>query len=69
MIMKYHNHTLQTKPRHREEEPQSQEISREINKATSYLFLVKMIGQLKWHEVVHKKTGQTQTPHKHWEEQ
>ena len=23
MIRKYHNHTLQTNPRHREEEPQS----------------------------------------------
>ena len=51
--MKYHNHTRQTNPRHREEESQNIYITicKTINdsKATSFLFLFlfKMIAKLK----------------------
>ena len=46
MTMKYHNHTPQTNPRHREEEPwntNSHKTSDRQSKATSSLFLIKMI--------------------------
>ena len=50
MIRKYHNHTLQTNPLHHEEKPQNTNIHKNeednSSKATSVLFLVKMIAKL-----------------------
>ena len=47
---KYHNHTLQTNPQHREEEPNNiysnNTFVRHLSKATSFLFLFKMIAKL-----------------------
>ena len=52
MIRKYHNHTLQTNPWHREEEPQNiysnNTYVRQYSKATNFLFLFKMIAKLGW---------------------
>ena len=56
MIRKYHNHTLQTNPRHREEEQQNVYSNKlhlydNNSKATSFLFLFsKMIAKLEWAE-------------------
>ena len=51
MITKYHNHTLQTNPRRREEETQNT-VTRHPkdnkSKATSSLFLVKIFAKLEW---------------------
>ena len=49
MTKKYHNHTLQTNPKHCEEEPQntnSHNTSGRQRKATSSLFLIRMIAKL-----------------------
>ena len=48
MIRKYHNHILQTNPRHREEEPQNNNNHKEDkpSNATSSLFPNKMIANL-----------------------
>ena len=49
MIRKYHNHTLQTNPRHREEEPRTLRAMRQednLSKATSSLFIIEMIAKL-----------------------
>ena len=49
MFRKYHNHTLQTNPQHLEEESQntnSHKTPERQSKATSNLFLVKMIAKL-----------------------
>ena len=52
IIRKYHNHTLQTNPRQREEEPQNiysnNSSVRNNSEATSFLFLFKMIAKLEW---------------------
>ena len=47
-IGKYHNHTLQTNPRHHQEEPQIVAIHMLDNnsKATSFLFRFKIIAKL-----------------------
>ena len=55
MIRNYNNHTLQTNPRHHEEEPQNtvtrhQEDS--LSKAASPLFPIKMIAKLEGHKVL-----------------
>ena len=62
MIGKYHNHTLQTNPRHREEEPQdtghwlSQYIRKTVKvNATNALFPIKMIAKLEGHIVLPNK--------------
>ena len=62
---KYHNHTLQTNPRHREEE--LHKITRhqedKQSKATSSLFPIKMIAKLeKAHGNVQQDMEQTQNP-------
>ena len=48
MVRKYHNHKLQTKPWHREEEPHNNHETpdRQQSKATSSLFPIKMIAKL-----------------------
>ena len=49
MTKKYHNHTQQTNPKHCEEEPQntySHNTSGRQSKATSSLFLIRMIAKL-----------------------
>ena len=47
MIRKYHNHTLQTNPWHREEEPhKSHEPPERQIIATNSLFLIKVIAKL-----------------------
>ena len=49
MIRKYHNHTLQTNPRHYEEVPQNTNHHNTLgkqSKATSSLFPIKMIAKL-----------------------
>ena len=51
MIRKYFNHTLQTHPRRREEEPQNTNSHRTSGKQIKqnnqlYLFLIKMIAKL-----------------------
>ena len=50
LISKFHNHKLQTNPRHREEEPQNNnKTSRRRSKhgkATSSVFPIKMIAKL-----------------------
>ena len=50
MIMKYHNHKLQTNPWHHEEEPHTVTRHQEDkqSKATSSLFPIKMIAKLEW---------------------
>ena len=51
MIRKYHNHILQTNPRHREEDAQniySNKTSDNNGKAISFLFLFKIIAKLEW---------------------
>ena len=51
MIRKYHNHKLQTTPRHREEEPLNHSTRHQedkLSKATSSLFPIKMIAILEW---------------------
>ena len=50
MIRKYHNHKPQTTPWHREEEQLNHHETqgRQINKATSSLFPIKMIAILEW---------------------
>ena len=55
MIRTYHNHTLQTNQRHREEEPHltftvTRQPKDNKSKATSSLFLVKMLTKLEWTE-------------------
>ena len=49
MIRKYHNHTLQTNPRHREDKLHKihKTPGEQLSKATSSLFPIKMITQLK----------------------
>ena len=69
MIKKYLSHTLQTNPRHREEEPKNinrnnthQEDKR--SKATRSLFLVKMIAKLeRTRSNACKNKDQTQNHH------
>ena len=50
MIRKYHNHKLQTTPWHREEEPLNHHETpgRQLSKAISSLFPIKMIAMLEW---------------------
>ena len=52
MIRKYHNHKLQTIPRHREEEPlnHNETPGRQIKQATSSLFPINS------HKVTYNKT-------------
>ena len=56
MIRKYHNHILQTSPRHHGEEPQNiynnnTSVRHNNNsKVNSFLFLFKMIAKLQWTE-------------------
>ena len=49
MTRKYHNHTLQTDPKHREEEPQMAQITnrhKTSGRATSSPFLIEMVAKL-----------------------
>ena len=50
MIRKYHNHKLQTNPRHREEKPHNNHETpgRQTERATSSLFPFEMIAKLEW---------------------
>ena len=63
MIRKYYNHTLQTNPRHREEELQDTRNWQEDkqSKATSSLFPVKMIVKL---EMAHSNVQKTWNKHR-----
>ena len=65
--MKYQNHKLQTNPRHREEEPQdiysNKTSERQKRKATSSLFLFKMIARLeRTQSNVYQNKDQHRTP-------
>ena len=65
MITKYHNHKPQTTLWHREEEPLNHHETpgRQINKATSSLFPIKMIAILEWTQSnVQQNIEQLQTP-------
>ena len=65
MIRKYHNHTLQTNPRHREDKLHKihKTPGEQLSKATSSLFPIKMITQLKSiHRNVKLIMEQTQNP-------
>ena len=50
MIRKYHNHKPQTTPWHRKEEPLNHHDTpeRQLSKATSSPFPIKMIAILEW---------------------
>ena len=52
MIRKYHNHKLQTNPRHRKEEPRNNHDTpgrqNKQSKATNSLFPIEMITKLEW---------------------
>ena len=71
MIRKYHNHTPQTKPRHREEE--SREIYsnktpvRQKRKATRSLLLFKMFAKLERTQSNAQQNRLTQNHHNQWE--
>ena len=75
MIRKYHNHTLQTNPRHLEEEPQytysNKTCVRQQKQSNQFsLFLFKMIAKLKkGTKQCAPKQRQTQNPHEQWEAQ
>ena len=59
MIRKTHNHTPQTNPQHREEEPQNNNShktpGKQKSKTTSSLFPIKMIAKLE-KETKHRTT-------------
>ena len=50
MIRKNHNHTPQTNPWHREEEPHNnhEKPGYKLSKGNSSLFPIKMIAKLEW---------------------
>ena len=60
MIRKYQNHTLQTNPRHRKEEPHNITSNKTSgsnqSKATSLFFLIKMIAKLVGHTALINKS-------------
>ena len=67
MIRKYHNYTLQTSPRHREEEPQnifSKKTSKRQQKQSNQLslFLARMITKLELHKAMNTKTKTNTEP-------
>ena len=71
MNRKYHTNKLQTKPRHRDEEPQSinsNETSERQRKATSSLLLVNMIADLeRTQSNTYQYKNQTPNHHRQWE--
>ena len=71
MIKKYNNHTQQTNPRHCEEKQQntnSHKTSGRQSKATSSLFLIKMIAKLeRTQSNAYQNKDQTQNPYTQWE--
>ena len=73
VIRKYHNHTLQTNPRHRDEEPQNINSHKttgiNLSKATSSLplFPIKMIAKLEiTPSTAHQNRDITQNPINNW---
>ena len=70
MTRKYHNHTPKTNPRHREEEPQNTHSNktsiRQQKKATSSLYLVKIITKLERTQSNVYWNRQAQSTHKQW---
>ena len=65
MIRNYHNHKPQTTPWHREEERLNHHKTpgRQLSKATSSLFSIKMIAILKWTQSnIQQNIEQLQTP-------
>ena len=69
MIRKHHDHTLQTNPLHREEATQTPTTTRHQkdnqSKATSFLFLIKIIATLEGHRILKNKTKtKLRTPQK-----
>ena len=64
MIRKYHNHTLQTNPRHRGEEPHNNHKTPGIQrKASSFLFPIKVIAKLERTQSNAKPNRKNAEPH------
>ena len=67
MIKKYHNQTLQTTPRHPEEEPQNIYSNKARKTIKAKLFLYEMNEKLeRTQSNAYQKQRQTQNPHKQW---
>ena len=73
MIRKYHNHTLQTTPRHREEQSQNTNSHKTAGRATSSLFLIKVTVPQAGHKTLNNKTSiihrtptNNESNNKHW---
>ena len=67
ITMKYHNHTLQNNPRHREEEQQSTNSNKKPGRKS--LFPIKMIAELERTlstQTAQQNKDQLQIIHKQW---
>ena len=69
MIRKYHNHTQQNKPRHREEESHNTYSHKESGRQLRYSS-IKLIAKLeRTLSTTQQNKDQTQSPYKQWEQQ